>query len=219
MKKILLTTLMMLLSVVTWAQEWVAPSESEYPNETPVYVQVNVNGSPNTSVQVAAFIGEECRAVASQPMTVNNNTFYRLRVWGDLSTENGKAITFKVGYQGIVYKMTKTINFTGETYSTIPFVLNVDVPTGLEITNPINIEAKLPSEHDLTNDIRFLYNGNDVSGAPVEYTPLGESSIETPLTYEWDFGNSGDYISVAGMTLTAWKATEEGGAYLGLNIN
>ena len=70
--------------------------------------------------------------------------------------------------------MQKTITFTGETYSEVPLVLNIDLPTGVSLPNPLELEAKLPFSYDLTNDIEFLYEGKDASGATVPYTPLGE---------------------------------------------
>ena len=216
MKKFLLTTMLLLFGMATWAQnDWVAPSENQFPNSTPVYVQVKVNGVENQQAVVAAFIDGECRAVAAQPM---NNGLYRLRVYGDNTTEFNKDIQFKVKYQDIVYSMKKTVKFTGETHTEIPFVLNLDVPTGLTLTNPLEIEAKLPYTHDLTSNITFTYQGFEATGAPVDYQPLGESTIETALTYNWDFANSSQFFTVEGNQLTATTVTEEYGAYLGLTI-
>lgn len=212
MKKLLLTTMLMLFGITAWAQNWVAPSEYDYPDETPIYVQVNVNGEVYQKAIVAAFIDGSCRAV-NRGETLNNG-LQTLRVRGDKATEQNKAITFKVEYQGVVYAMTKTVVFTGETEETVPFLLNVDAPTGVTLTNPLEIEAKLPYSHDLTQNIQFEYR--DASGAV--YTPLGESTIETALTYEWDFANSSQYFTVEKNILTATQVTESSGTYLGLSI-
>ena len=193
MKKILLTMMLMLAGMVTWAQNWTAPSANDYQSSTPVYVQLNVNGVEQLKAEVAAFIDDDCRAVSYGAETVfNNSQYHLLRVWGDPTKDANKTIKFKVAWEGLVFTFTKTVIWTGETHSEIPVVLNVDMPTGVSITNPLNIEVKLSGTYDLTNDISYTYN--DPSSA-ASYTPLGESTIETVLTYEWDFANSSKKIS------------------------
>lgn len=219
MKKSLLSLCMMLLTVASWAQNWTAPTENDYPHSTPVYVQVKVNGEEMLKgVEVAAFIDDECRASLQSPNAQVSDDLlcYQLRVWGDTDTDLNKTITFKVYYNGLVFKMKKTITFTGETYSEIPLVLNIDCPTGVSLPDPLELEEKLPFSYDLTNDIEFLYEGRDASGATVSYTPLGESEIETELTYSWDFSNSSAYFTVEGNKLQALQETP--GSYLGLKI-
>lgn len=219
MKKSLLSLCMMLLTVASWAQNWTAPTENDYPHSTPVYVQVKVNGEEMLKgVEVAAFIDDECRASLQSPNAQVSGELlcYQLRVWGDTDADLNKTITFKVNYNGLVFKMKKTITFTGETYSEIPLVLNIDLPTGVSLPDPLELEAKLPFSYDLTNDIEFQYEGRDVSGALVPYTPLGESEIETELTYSWDFANSSAYFTVENNKLQAVQETP--GSYLGLKI-
>ena len=219
MKKSLLSLCMMLLTVASWAQNWTAPTENDYPHSTPVYVQVKVNGEEMLKgVEVAAFIDDECRASLQSPNAQVSGELlcYQLRVWGDTDADLNKTITFKVSYNGLVFKMKKTITFTGETYSEIPLVLNIDLPTGVSLPDPLELEAKLPFSYDLTNDIEFQYEGRDVSGALVPYTPLGESEIETELTYSWDFANSSAYFTVENNKLQAVQETP--GSYLGLKI-
>lgn len=218
MKKSLLSLCMMLLTVASWAQNWTAPTENDYPHSTPVYVQVKVNGEEMLKgAEVAAFIDDECRASSQfAEARVGDLLCYQLRVWGDTDADLNKTITFKVNYNGLVFKMKKTITFTGETYSEIPLVLNIDLPNGVSLPNPLKLEAKLPFSYDLTNDIEFQYEGKDASGAPVPYTPLGESEIETELTYRWDFANSSAYFTVEDNKLQALQETP--GSYLGLKI-
>lgn len=214
MKKTLLTVFLMLVGVSVWAQEWTGPSENDFPSSTPVHVQVNINGKEQLKAQVAAFIAGECRAVSSGAETViGESQYHTLRVWGDPNNDLNEDITFKVAWNGVVFVFTKTIKWTGETHSEIPVVLNVDMPTGIAITAPLNLEQKLPFSYDLTNDVEFTYY--DASGANA-YTPLGESTIETPLTYEWDFSNSSSFFTVEGMKLSAIAVTD--GRYLGLYI-
>lgn len=219
MKKSLLSLCMMLLTVASWAQNWTAPTENDYPHSTPVYVQVKVNGEEMLKgVEVAAFIDDECRASLQSPNAQVSDDLlcYQLRVWGDTDADLNKTITFKVNYYGLVFKMKKTITFTGETYSEIPLVLNIDLPTGVSLPDPLELEAKLPFSYDLTNDIEFQYEAHDMTGAPVAYTPLGESEIETELTYSWDFANSSAYFTVENNKLLAVQETP--GSYLGLKI-
>lgn len=219
MKKSLLSLCMMLLTVASWAQNWTAPTENDYPHSTPVYVQVKVNGEEMLkSVEVAAFIDDECRASLQSPNAQVSGDLlcYQLRVWGDTDADLNKTITFKVNYNGLVFKMKKTITFTGETYSEVPLVLNIDRPNGVSLPDPLELEAKLPFSYDLTNDIEFQYEGKDASGATVPYTPLGESEIETELTYSWDFANSSAYFTVENNKLLAVQETP--GSYLGLEI-
>ena len=219
MKKSLLSLCLMVLAIASWAQNWTAPTENDFPHSTPVYVQVKVNGEEILKgVEVAAFIGDECRAsIVSPNAQISSNLLcYQLRVWGDMDTDLNKTITFKVNYNGLVFKMKKTITFTGETHSEIPLVLNIDLPTGVSLPDPLALEAKLPFSYDLTNDIEFQYEAHDMTGAPLAYTPLGESEIETELTYNWDFANSSSYFTVEDNKLTAVQETP--GSYLGLTI-
>lgn len=205
--------LSVLVNMAAWAQDWQAPSENEFQASTPVYVQVNVNGEEQLKAPVAAFIGDECRAVSYEPSALHgDNQYHLLRVWGDPTDDNGKTITFKVSWEGLVFNFTKTVTFTGETHSEIPLVLNIDLPTELMLTNPLNIEANLPYTYDLTNDIKFVY------GDP-SYTPKNESSIEGEMTYEWDFANSSSYFTVEGNKLTAIAETGNEGRYLGLRVS
>ena len=219
MKKSLLSLCLMVLAIASWAQNWTAPTENDFPHSTPVYVQVKVNGEEILKgVEVAAFIDDECRASLVSPNAQISSDLlcYQLRVWGDMDADLNKTITFKVSYNGLVFKMKKTITFTGETHSEIPLVLNIDLPTGVSLPDPLALEAKLPFSYDLTNDIEFQYEAHDMTGAPVAYTPLGESEIETELTYNWDFANSSSYFTVENNKLLAVQETQ--GAYLGLNI-
>lgn len=219
MKKLLLTAMLMLLGMATWAQDWTAPSENDFESSTPVYVQVNVNGVEQMKVQVAAFIDDDCRAVSYGAETqVGNSQYHLLRVWGDPSADYNKTVTFKVAWEGLVFSFRKTVAWTGETHKEIPVVLNVDLPTGVILANPLEIVTKLPGTYDLSNDIKFSYEGRDFDGSVIDYTPLNESTIETQLTYEWDFANSSSYFTVDGTTLTALQETGEAGMYLGLTI-
>lgn len=220
MKRILFSIVLMLVGMTAWAQTWTAPTENEYQTSTPVYVQVKVNGVEQLKVEVAAFIDEDCRAVSLGAETsIGDNQYHLLRVWGDPTEELNKAITFKVAWEGLVFGFKKTVTWTGDTHAEIPVVLNVDMPTGISITNPLEIVKELPFEYNLTNDVTFTYQGYEPTGAPIAYIPLNESTIETALTYEWNTSGFDEYFTVKGMTLMGTKGTPaETSAYLSLDI-
>lgn len=184
MKKSLFTMLALLSVLTINAAKWTAPSESDFLTSTPIYVQVNVNGQRSTNIEVAAFINGECRASADFFDRTTN--LYTLRVWGN-PNEVGSPITFKAydSTNDFVFSFTKTAEFTGETNSEVPFVLNIDEPTGVTVTNPIQILTKLPANIDLSEYITLTYDGYDALGNPVDYEPLGQSTLETELTYVW----------------------------------
>ena len=185
MKKFLFTMLA-LLSVLTInaAKKWTAPSASDFLTSTPIYVQVKVNGQTSTTIEVAAFINGECRASADVYDRTTN--LYTLRVWGN-PDEAGSTITFKAydSASDFEFSFTKTAEFTGETNSEVPFVLNIDEPTGVRLTSPIKILAKFPAEKDLSEYITLTYDGHDGFGNAIDYEPLGQSTLETELTYVW----------------------------------
>lgn len=218
MRKILWMAVLMLVGMSAWAQGWTGPSANDYQSSTPVYVQVYVNGAEQLKAEVAAFIGDDCRAVSVGAETqIGNSQYHLLRVWGDPTADLNKEITFKVAWEGLVFGFKKTVTWTGETHTEIPVVLNVDKPTGIYITNPLKINQKLNTTYDLTPEISFSYF--DYSSSE-EFPTYGESTIETELTYEWEFSNSSSYLTVGDNNiLTVLKETEEAGAYLSLTVS
>lgn len=218
MRKVLWMAVLMLVGMSAWAQGWTGPSANDYQSSTPVYVQVNVNGAEQLKAEVAAFIGDDCRAVSVGAETqIGNSQYHLLRVWGNPDDDLDKEITFKVAWEGLVFGFKKTVTWTGETHTEIPVVLNVDKPTGIYITNPLKINQKLNTTYDLTPEISFSYF--DYSSSE-EFPTYGESTIETELTYEWEFSNSSSYLTVGDNNiLTVLKETEEAGAYLSLTVS
>lgn len=184
MKKFLFTMLALLSALTINAAKWTAPSASDFLTSTPIYVQVNVNGQRSTTIEVAAFINGECRASVNYFDRTTN--LYTLRVWGN-PNEFGSTITFKAydSASDFEFSFTKTAEFTGETNSEVPFVLNIDEPSGVELISPIQILTKFPAEIDLSEYITLTYDGHDAYGHAIDYEPLGESTLETELTYVW----------------------------------
>lgn len=222
MKKLLFTMFALLSVMAINAQNWTGPSGNDYQTSTPIYLQVKVNGvvaTSNDGLEVAAFINEECRAVTR---TVDDsNNLYTLRVWGN-PDEVGQTITFKVfdHLYGLLYSFSKTVLFTGETVAEVPYELNIDRPTGVSITNPISITTKFPAEIDLNQYLQFDYVGF-IGGDLVDYEPLGESTIETTLSYSWTTPDGGEFtaFSIDGNNiLTANKATAIDGEEATLTI-
>lgn len=216
MKKYFLT-LALMLPMVAMAQHWTAVTNQEKLTEQPVIVQVFINGveaNGNSNLELAAFIGDECRADATAPTSSNNTPTaverYMLRVAGDLETEENATIKFRAFYDGVEYEFTKTINYTGEnTYGSVsnPLVLNLDAVTGVELPETINISqpaSAFPYTTDLTPNISFTYNTLD--GAP--YEKKGESTIFSPIEYEWNVGNYVQQLQFDGNSLTVVPAEE-----------
>ena len=223
MKKLLFTMFALLSVMAINAQNWTGPSGNDYQTSTPIYLQVKVNGvvaTSNDALEVAAFINGECRAVTFT-YDANASNLLTLRVWGN-PDEVGQTITFKVfdHLYGLLYSFSKTVQFTGETVAEVPYELNIDRPTGVSITNPISITTKFPAEIDLNQYLQFDYVGF-IGGDLVDYEPLGESTIETTLSYSWTTPDGGEFtaFSIDGNNiLTANKATAIDGEEATLTI-
>ena len=223
MKKLLFTMFALLSVMAINAQNWTGPSGNDYQTSTPIYLQVKVNGvvaTSNDALEVAAFINGECRAVTFT-YDANASNLLTLRVWGN-PEEVGQTITFKVfdHLYGLLYSFSKTVQFTGETVAEVPYELNIDRPTGVSITNPISITTKFPAEIDLNQYLQFDYVGF-IGGDLVDYEPLGESTIETTLSYSWTTPDGGEFtaFSIDGNNiLTANKATTADGEEATLTI-
>ena len=110
MRKHLLTFLFLMGSMTLWAQSgWSDPS-SEYQEQTVVYVSVESAShdifSSVTEPQVAAFIGDEIRALSTSYMMADNDKVYALRV-GGTGDDVDSQIDFKVydPVSGLVYPL------------------------------------------------------------------------------------------------------------------
>ena len=110
MRKHLLTFLFLMCSMTLWAQSgWSNPS-SEYQEQTVVYVSVESAShdifSGVTEPQVAAFIGDEIRALSTSYMMAGNYKVYALRV-GGTGDDVDAQIDFKVydPVSGLVYPL------------------------------------------------------------------------------------------------------------------
>ena len=226
MKKVF--NLLALLLTTLWASAagtdlpWTDPGNNKYPNSTVLYVQPNINGNEldsrdfpiNESFSIAAFVGGECRAVAT---AVDGQNFYRLRVWGN-SDDVNKPIMVKLFNNNLVYSKADFATFTGETNPTVPMPIIIDEPY-YKLDNPINVEARLPYNFDLNDYVKVIYLGvNDQNTTKRD----GAFELESQLTLT--FGTSpvadfSQYLTVAADgKATALAETEENGVVVELNV-
>ncbi|MCR5312139.1 MAG: T9SS type A sorting domain-containing protein [Bacteroidaceae bacterium] len=185
MKKLLLSFLLLMSSVVTWATHWTSVSAYDYPSSTPIYAQITINGgvaNADSIVEIAAFINGKCRAVASTTVQSKSSSqeFYLLRVLGD-ENDLGAEVTFKVFYGGLEYSVTPSSNITFDTNTHMPVNFYVDALTGVTITRDLTYIEDVPFSHDLTSEITLLYQNK--KGENVTLT--GKSSILSEISYYW----------------------------------
>lgn len=200
MKKNLFLLLLVACGLQAWAaNHWTGPSEYAYSTSTMLHINLTIEGGSTASVELAAFVGSSCRAVAT---AANGTTgLYDLRVWGDEADKN-KPITVKAFFGKLEYVFATTYTFNGETHMP-SLTLNPLMDVSLE--NPINVTKALPfSDYDLTPHITMIYAGSST-----------ESSIASELTYTWSNMAVG-----AGFTITnnILSATHEAGTPATLTV-
>lgn len=190
MKRFLYLITFLMVTTLANATLWTAPNARDYTSSTPVYLQVNVNGELltqydqwfmryNDAFTIAAFIDGECRGTVNSP---DASDIYYLRVWGDATKDQGKTITLKILYGGLVFDMKKTYTFDSESHGVDK--LNIDYPTGVTTTTA-NISAEFPTQYDLASHISFEYKKSDES---LNKTQANEATIED-LNLTWFLGN------------------------------
>lgn len=233
MKKQLLTMLLLLVGMTSLAQSgWSDPS-GNYQEQTVVYVTVDCGDydiySGVTEPQVAAFIGDEIRALATSYQMLGNYKVYALRVGGE-STDNGSAVEFKLfdPVSGLVYPL----DMTDEQYEAAEITYQGDYTYQEDQSIKLFIGSATPA-----NTMRFTYydvernsifmNVGDVmtieDGGSIEYLFVSPTNAEevpatTPeVTLEWDlssYDNSGNpashYVSIEENVITALNSTPYG---------
>ncbi len=228
MKKQLLTMLLLMVGMTSLAQSgWSDPS-GNYQEQTVVYVTVDCGDydiySGVTEPQVAAFIGDEIRALATSYQTLGNYKVYAMRV-GGTSDDNGSVIDFKFydPVSGLIYPL----EMTDEQYEAAEITYQGDY------TYEENQSIKLfTGSATPANTMRFTYyegerifmNVDDVMTiedcGSIEYLFVSPTNAEeipatTPeVTLEWDlssYDNSGNqashYVSIEENVITANNAT------------
>lgn len=202
MKKHLLTLLFLVAAMATWAQSgWSNPSNA-YQEQTIVYVTVDCGSydiySGVTEPEVAAFIGDEIRALSSSYLTLGNYKAYAVRV-GGTGDDSGKTIDFKLydPVSGLIYPL-EMYNEAGEsaviTYQgDFTYEENQSVMLFTGKATPAN-EIRVTYYNDEMNYILMnvdeKMNVND--GASIEYlfvSPTNAEEIEATLpetSITWD---------------------------------
>ena len=204
MKKLFFTLVLVATSVAAMADRW-APPRNEFSNETPLYVKVTIDEQADTYVpeitEIAAFIDGECRAQATptQKMEVRDNEglthqLYVLNVRGDRAanpelSDQGKEITIKALYNGLVYQFYQTEVFDGDANShAVPLELTLRPLLGISYyANPINMTVG--QTFDLKDNLIYTYGRGGEDTSFIDET-------ETPLTVTYDYANSSNYVSV-----------------------
>ena len=125
-KTLLLLTTLLSLGLGAYAQSaWTGPDAHQYNDETVVYATLSINGhatgADNADYAVAAFIGDECRAVAEEAMTgVGGTTLFVLRVGGDHEADQGSTLRFEARYKakGTTYAVSaaSAVTFNSESW-------------------------------------------------------------------------------------------------------
>ncbi|MBR5928972.1 MAG: T9SS type A sorting domain-containing protein [Prevotella sp.] len=236
MKRILFTMMLMVTVLVTWAQRWNPVSNNSYRDESPVYLQITLNGqtvSPNDALEVAAFIGDECRAYARsfyQPTVQDQlpEDVFLLNVQGDPDNDAGATITFKAYYEGVVYKFTTTATWNGETIQPVPVKLTLDALSGVKLDDEViiddsgdaivnKVEVSLPGTKDMASLVTLVYGAD--GKAATEVTGSEVDTSETELFLSWDGANAASYFTIdeAGK-LEAVSETGENGVWLGMKV-
>ena len=227
MKRILFTMMLMVTVLVTWAQRWTAVSYSSYGSSSPLFVRVTLNGeiaTDNSGLEVAAFIGNECRATESYiyiPKVGEDypENSYLLRVWGDPQKDNNATITIKAYYEGVVYKFSQTAIWTGETIDPIPIELNLETLTGIKkaASAQETIEMTVGGTKNLKSLFTQTFGANAKAASKV--TDSSIDTDETEIYYEWDAANSSSYLSISSKGVATAKAvTNDAPAWVGMSV-
>lgn len=185
MKRLFSLLTLAFLAASAWAQYWTPKTNQDYPDDNLYYVSVYLNGmraDDFDNVEVAAFINGECRASG----TVSSQRIATLRVAGNLASESGKNISFKVRYRNLNYAvapnsadLSKAVfTSTATTKPSSPLKLYVDAISDVKMENPIEVNAPataFPYELNLMDKVNYVYG--DTS-----YVPKKLSVCETQLT-------------------------------------
>ena len=233
MRKQLLTMLLMMVGMTSLAQSgWSDPS-GNYQEQTVVYVTVDCGDydiySSVTEPQVAAFIGDEIRALATSYQMLGNYKVYALRV-GGTSEDDGSVIDFKLydPVSGLIYPLEMTdeqfeaaeITYQGDyTYQE-----NQSIKLFIGSATPANemrftyYDMELGSIFMNVGDVMTIEDGGSIEYLFVSPTNGEEIPATTPeVTLEWDlssYDNSGNpashYVSIEENVITALNSTPYG---------
>ena len=230
MKKQLLTMLLLMVGMTSLAQSgWSDPS-GNYQEQTVVYVTVDCGDydiySGVTEPQVAAFIGDEIRALATSYQLLGNYKVYAMRV-GGTSDDNGSVIDFKLydPVSGLIYplEMTDDQNEAAEITYQGDYTYQENQSIKLFTGSAIPANTMRFTYYDVERNSIFMNVGDVMTiedGGSIEYLFVSPTNGEevpatTPeVTLEWDlssYDNSGNpasyYVSIEENVITANNAT------------
>ena len=205
MKKTLLIAIMAIVGVLTMKAErsWSTPGEEEYSNhivvmaalKTPSGVDLGANLA--NDVQLGAFIGESCRAVASK-QTYGTTTvagyYFFLRI-GVADADAAKNINFVLKCNNVEYTLEQPIavEVADKTYGTISDLYTINYNPLTEIS---------PAAQDLNI---FVGETQNLNGW-VKFVALDNTQPATmPDSYAWDAGNYAEYFTITDNVLTPVK--------------
>ncbi|MBQ8127027.1 MAG: hypothetical protein IJ176_01355 [Prevotella sp.] len=128
MKRLLTLCLLLVSLIGARAQSWWgAPDAHQFNDETVVFATLQLNnhavGADNGDYDVAAFIGDECRAVTWEAVRgEQGQTVFVLRVYGDRDADHGRPVRFEIRYKPgqllLVYDVEPSVavTFDGESW-------------------------------------------------------------------------------------------------------
>lgn len=120
--KCIVITMLLMCSVSVWAQTHWTVNPSDYQYDMSVYAKVTVNGNvvDHNNVELAAFVGDECRGVAEVQENPDNSVIYYLRVRSNEAS--GEKISFKLwdGSQVVPVYLDNSLVFENQAANGIP---------------------------------------------------------------------------------------------------
>jgi len=200
MKRFLLFVVVMMLTTMgLMAGHWTGPETGNYETKTSVIVTPQLNGAGMTStqaVEIAAFIGDECRGVGSK-IEANGKLLLEVNFDGD---ESDATVNFKAYYNGAEYILKEVAQLSGENQLTLTF--NIQVPTKMELYGThLNLEDDEYKSANLYDCLYFYFGSDDAIG----FDDLGSYREVTFSTTDTE------HITISGSTITAVKSTNARG--------
>ncbi len=201
MKKAILVTALLILAVfrVNAARDW-SVNTNQYAYHAVVYAVLQDAGGNAVTLgdddNLGAFIGDECRAIATSTTLNSGQTLFTVRI-GVAAEDKGKEVKFVVrsGWRQTEFTLAETIEVSGgdETVGSInpsnPKVLTYTPITS--ITLPEKIELNMGETLDLTTVMT-----------------CEPANATMPDAFEWNVGNYVSYMKVDNNILTPLQPSD-----------
>lgn len=194
MKKAILLTAMLILAVfrMNAARDW-SVNTNQYAYHAVVYAVLQDAGGNAVTLgsndNLGAFIGDECRAIATRTTLNSGQTIFTVRI-GVAAEDKGKDVKFVIRSGGVEFTLAETIEVTGgdETVGSVnpsnPKVLTYTPFTS--ITLPEKIDINMGETKDMTTVMT-----------------CEPANATMPDAFYWDFSNSQSYINIENNILSA----------------